>query len=232
VALATGRLRLGGTVAQGLLYAAYPLGIYFAHTRLSTRAVGGLVLALVAATVLARSAGRGAALWRVLRPTVPLVALIAGAIALDDRMLLLVLPAIASAWLCAHFAWSLRRGPPMIERFARLMEDDLPAFTAPYCRRVTVLWCAFLGTNAVAIVALAALAPIHWWALYTGLLFYFALALLLGGEFFVRKWWFRYYGTGPVDRLLARWFPPEATANGRRSLAYVERRRAASASPQ
>jgi len=232
VALAASQLKIGANVAQGLLYAAYPLLIYVAHTRLETRAVGWLLFGLLVVTLLVRVASNAHELWLVLRSYLPLAALILGAIALDDRILLLVLPAIASAWLCVQFAWSLRHGPPMIERFARLIEGDLPDFTAPYCRRVTILWSAFLGVNAVAITALAAWAPVRWWAVYTGFLFYALLGIVAGGEFFVRKWWFRYFGEGPIDRMLARWFPPEATANGRRSLAYVERRRAGSASPQ
>ena len=34
-------------------------------------------------------------------------------------------------------------------------------------------------------------------------------------EFFWRKAWFRYFGRGPFDRLLARIFPPENTERGR-----------------
>ena len=60
---------------------------------------------------------------------------------------------------------------------------------------------------------LAAAAPLRWWALYAGPCFYVLLAIFLAGEFLLRKAWFRYYGDGPVDRLLAHWFPPEATAN-------------------
>jgi uncharacterized membrane protein len=145
---------------------------------------------------------------------------------LGDRTLLLLLPTIVSAYLFATFAWSLRRGPPMIERFARMVEDDLPDFTLPYCRKVTGIWCAFLAANAGAVLVLALAAPLGWWALYTGALFYLLLGLLLAGEFVFRKWWFRHYGDGLADRLLARCFPAERTANGRRSLAYAERRRA------
>ena len=53
----------------------------------------------------------------------------------------------------------------------------------------------------------------------------------LAGEFVVRKLWFRHYGEGAFDRVFRLVFPPERTANGRRSLAYVAARRAASASP-
>jgi uncharacterized membrane protein len=190
------------------------------------------VLVLLAVTVWLRVRSHSIDLWRIARPHLPLFVLIGGAIASNERGLLLLLPVVVSAYLGATFAWSLRRGPPMIERFARLVEDDLPDFTLPYCRRVTVLWTGFLTVNAAGVAILAAAAPLGWWAIYTGPVFYVLLGVLLGAEFLVRKWWFRYYDDGPVDRMLARWFPAEATTNGRRSLAYVERRRSRAASPQ
>jgi hypothetical protein len=57
------------------------------------------------------------------------------------------------------------------------------------------------------------------------------MGLLVGGEFCFRKWWFRYYGDGSLDRLLARILPAENTANGRRSLAYAARREAGLTGP-
>ena len=43
----------------------------------------------------------------------------------------------------------------MIERFARIVEDDLPDFCRPYCRKVTWIWSAFLLSNAIFVGALA-----------------------------------------------------------------------------
>jgi len=212
---------------QGAFYLAYPLVLYAAHTRLGTRAVGGILLALYGLSLLVRMRGRASDLWPLVRQHLALAGLIVVAMVLGNRTLLLLLPMLVSLYLLATFAASLRRGPPMIERFARMVEDDLPDFTLPYCRRVTSIWCAFLAANAAVVLALALAAPIGWWALYTGALFYGLLGTFVAGEFVFRKWWFRYYGDGPADRLLARCFPPERTANGRRSLDYVARREAA-----
>ncbi|MDX1650410.1 MAG: hypothetical protein R3263_11210, partial [Myxococcota bacterium] len=44
-------------------------------------------------------------------------------------------------------------------------------------------------------------------------------------EWLVRKVRFRYYGPGPLDRLLATWLPAENTPRGRRSLDYIRRMR-------
>jgi uncharacterized membrane protein len=219
-------LRLAGAVLQGLFYLAYPLVIYAAHTQLETRSVGGILLGLYGVSLLLRMRGSAADLWQVVRQHLALVALIVAAVVLGNRTLLLLLPVLVSIYLLATFAWTLHRGPPMIERFARAIEDDLPEFTLPYCRKVTWIWCAFLAGNAIALLALAVAAPIGWWAFYTGVVSYLMLAALLAGEFVFRKWWFRHYDDGPADRLLARWFPPERTANGRRSLAYAARRQA------
>ena len=113
----------------------------------------------------------------------------------------------------------------MIERFARAMEDDLPDFTLPYCRRVTIVWCTFVLLNAAIVLLLVRYAPPVWWTMYTGAIAYALIALLFASETCFRKWWFRYYGVGPLDRVFARVFPPEHTPNGRRSLAYGRRRR-------
>lgn len=216
---------------QAFCLVAYPLVIYFAHARLSTRVIGAVLLLLYAVALAFRVRAPANDSMALLRQHLPLALLISLAIATGKRTLLLLVPVIVSAYLFATFAWSLRDGPPMIERFARLVEDDLPPFTLPYCRRVTALWCGFLAANSIAIAVLAFTAPIAWWAAYTGFGFYLLLGTLLVAELCVRKWWFRYYGPGAADRLFARFFPPDATPAGRRSLAYVaarERRRAAS----
>jgi uncharacterized membrane protein len=224
--------QFAAALLQALFFIAYPLLIYFAHTRFTTRAVGVWVLALYGISFLLRSRGRAGALRPLLKQHLPLAAAIALAIATGDRRLLLLLPVIVSSYLFATFAWSLRVGPPMIERFARLVEDDLPPFTRPYCRRVTLLWCVFLAGNALTVTLLAVAAPLAWWALYTGPTFYLLLALLLAAELCFRKWWFRYYGEGFADRIFAKCFPPEQTEAGRRSLAYVAARVEGSTSPQ
>jgi uncharacterized membrane protein len=211
---------LAAGALQAALYLAYPLVVYLGYARLGARGLGAVLLGLYGLSVALRLRGSAADIWRALRPHLALACLIGLAIALGDARLLLFLPMLASLAVLATFAWSLHRGPPMIERFARAIEHDLPPFTLGYCRKVTLVWCAFLALNALAVGALALFAPLAWWTLYTGLIFYLLLGALLAGETLVRKLWFRGYGRGIVDRLLARAFPPERTANGRRSLAY------------
>jgi len=221
----TARFRLAGRseragALQALFFLAYPLVIYLAYSRLSTRGLGLLLLALYGVSLLVRVRGSASDLWHLVRQHLGLAVLVGLAVASGDRRLLLLLPMVVSAYLLWTFAASLRSGPPMIERFARLVEDDLPDFTLPYCRKVTLVWCAFLALNTLGVAILAVAAPLEWWALYTGLIFYLAMGALLFGEFVVRKLWFRHYQGDFGDRLFARAFPAERTANGRRSLAY------------
>jgi uncharacterized membrane protein len=218
--------QLLAAISQGTFFVAYPLVVYFAHTRLEARGVGGLLLGLYAVALVLRMRGSPADARHLLLQHAPIALVIAVAIALDDRTLLLLLPMLVSLYLLATFSWSLRHGPSMVERFARMVEDDLPPFTFSYCRRVTWIWCGFMLLNSIAVVVLALAAPLEWWALYTGLVFYLLMGVLIGGEFCFRKGWFRHYGDGSLDRLLARVLPAENTANGRRSLAYVAQREA------
>jgi uncharacterized membrane protein len=137
---------------------------------------------------------------------------------------LLFLPVIVSLYLLWTFSMSLRDGTPMIERFARMLEDDLPDFTRPYCRKVTIVWCFFLAANALCVAVLAVTGPLEWWAAYCGLIAYLLIGAFVAGEFILHKVWFRYFGNSLLDRMLARIFPPHLTANGRRSLAYQQQR--------
>jgi uncharacterized membrane protein len=217
--------RVAMGILQPLLFLAYPFIVYFAHRRLETRALAGLLLGLVALSLALRIRGPAAEIWKLVRQHLGLVLLIGLAIVSGQRFVLLLLPSAVSLFLLGTFGWSLHVGPSIIERFARLVDPDLPDFCVPYCRKVTIVWCAFMAANAVCATLLAVVGPLEWWALYTGLVAYLLLGALFAGEFILRKLWFRFYGDGLADRILARIFPAERTVNGRRSLAYVQRRR-------
>ena len=222
--------RLLGSAVQTAFVLAYPLVIYLSRTRFDTRQLGGILLGVYGLSMLLRIRVSAGELRELLLQHLPLGLLIGASIATGSRTLLLIVPMFVSLYLFGTFAWSLHRGPPMVERFARMVEDDLPDFTLPYCRLTTAIWCGFLLVNSLAVVLLATAAPIGWWAAYTGAGFYAVLGGLLLAEACFRKCWFRYYGDGWLDRVFARILPAERTANGRRSLAYVEGRKAVAAS--
>ena len=216
------RIAIG--ILQTLFLIAYPFIVYFAYRRFETRAAGGLLLVLVLVSFALQIRGPAKDLWELLREHLGLLLLIALAIVTGQRFVLQLLPIAVSLYLLATFGWSLLSGLPMVERFARLVDPDLPDFCVPYCRKVTIAWCIFLAANALCAAWLTFAGSFEAWALYTGFLAYLLLGAAFAGEFVVRKLWFRYYGDGLADRILARLFPAERSANGRRSLAYVARR--------
>jgi len=207
-------------VLQGVFYLSYPLIVYLAYTRLGARTLALSLLVLYGISAAIRFRSSIAEIRSLLRQHSGLFVLIAIAFATGNATVLLFMPVIVSLYLLWTFSASLRSGMPMIERFARIVEDDLPDFTAPYCRKVTIVWCVFLAFNAACVLVLALAAPIEWWALYSGLISYLLVGTIVIGEFLVHKIWFRYFGNGWFDQILRRVFPPEHTANGRRSLAY------------
>lgn len=96
--------------------------------------------------------------------------------------LALVTPVAINLALLTAFASSLRRGTPMIERFARLIDDVLSPEQQKWCRLWTRIWCGYFLINATISAALALLAPLFWWSLYTSLLAYIGMGLLFASE--------------------------------------------------
>lgn len=204
------RVRPGAIVAgalQAALVIGYPFLAVAGVALLGARAAALLLLALFALGQLRNLVARP----REARAVLAMAALIAAplllAALLDDPRLMLAVPTIVNLLLLAQFGLSLRRGPPMVERFARLQASDLSAAEVRYCRSVTVLWCAFFTLNGAATALLAALAPRGWWALYTGAIAYVLMGALFAGEYLVRKARFGRFGPGLLDRLLARLLP-------------------------
>ncbi|KXO86131.1 Clp protease [Acinetobacter venetianus] len=84
------------------------------------------------------------------------------------------------------FALTLYKPPSMIERFARLVEPDLPESGVEWTRKVTIVWCIFFSFNAS--IALATVfVPTQIWVIYNGFVSYVLMGLLFLGEFILRK---------------------------------------------
>jgi uncharacterized membrane protein len=147
-----------------------------------------------------------------------LVLLIGLAIVTGQRFVLLLLPTAVSLFLLGTFGWSLHAGPPIIERFARLVDPDLPDFCVPIAA-VTIAWCAFMAANAICATLLAVSGHSMVGSLH-GARRLLVVGALFAGEFVLRKLWFRFYGDSLADRILARASP--SGRQRRRSLAYVE----------
>ncbi|WP_295471634.1 hypothetical protein [uncultured Pseudomonas sp.] len=106
---------------------------------------------------------------------------------LDSPVLLRWYPVLISVFMLGLFGSSLIQGPPLVERLARLREPDMPESGVRYTRQVTWVWCGFFLFNGLTTTALTLWAPLHWWALWTGLLSYVLMGLLFAGEWMVRR---------------------------------------------
>ncbi|CAH0439921.1 COG4648 family protein [Ralstonia pseudosolanacearum] len=114
----------------------------------------------------------------------------------DSETLLRLYPVMVNAALLLTFGATLRHGPSMVEKFARLRMPELPARAVLYTRRVTQVWCGFFAVNAL----IAALVALHGsrqaWALYNGAIAYALVGLLIVGEIAYRKLVVRPYAGG------------------------------------
>ncbi|MCH7339233.1 MULTISPECIES: septation protein IspZ [Acinetobacter] len=116
------------------------------------------------------------------------LAIICGGLSLilKDHAWLKLYPVGMSLGALIIFALTLYRPPSMIERFARLVEPDLPASGVVWTRKVTVVWCFFFAINAM--IALATVfAPMKYWIIYNGFVSYLLMGILFLGEYILRK---------------------------------------------
>jgi uncharacterized membrane protein len=130
---------------------------------------------------------------------------------LDEERTLLFLPAATNVGLLGLFGSTLWGDMSFVERIARSRVPELPPEEARYCRRVTIVWCAFFVANGTFCAGLAVYGD-HWlWAAYTGLVAYVLMGLLFAIEYLVRSKRFGRYEGSPVEPLLRVAFgPPRA----------------------
>lgn len=208
----------------GLLAAfGYPLAVAGALERFGVRTIAAAVLAvgLVSAALSAARRVPGVPGWAAALPLAfPVLALASG-----DAGPLRLVPAAIAALLAALFAGSLRGGGSLLEQAALLLEPHAPDFIGPYCRKATAAFAALFGAQALALAWLALVASGEGWALRANALTWGPTLIALATEFVVRKAWFRAYGETPWDRVLRALLPPERTERGRRSLAWIRRKR-------
>ncbi|MBX3479395.1 MAG: hypothetical protein KF842_03275 [Caulobacter sp.] len=146
--------------------------------------VGALCVLLLVRTFF--GVGRGIPLGVALAPLA--VALLMGLMMLwDAHRAVRFYPVFMSGAMLAAFAASLVKGPSMIERLARVAEPDMPASGVIYTRKVTMVWCLFLGLNGLVALWTALYASLEVWTAYNGFISYVLMGALLGGEFLVRR---------------------------------------------
>jgi uncharacterized membrane protein len=104
---------------------------------------------------------------------------------------LLYYPVVINISMLALFAYSLKLGPSMVERLARLKEPDLPDEATPYLKKVTLIWCGLFIFNGAVALYTARYASLEVWTLYNGLIAYLLIGSLLGGEWLYRTIWLK-----------------------------------------
>jgi uncharacterized membrane protein len=143
-----------------------------------------------------------------------------------NALFLRLVPAAIQALITVLFVVSLRGGGSLFYDAARTLHPYAPEFIAPYCRRSTIVFAGIFAGLAVAAAYLAFRPPASGWGAASGLWIWTPVLGASVADWVIRKWWFRYFGPGPLDQLLRRILPPENTAAGRRSLDYIRRMRA------
>lgn len=168
-----------GLLLAGLLY---PFAVYFGMEHFAPWQFGLLLGSLWLARALL-GARRPGSLWMAITAIVfcLLLALF------DSPLLLRWYPVLISAFMLGLFGLSLKYGPPMIERLARMREPQLPAKAIVYTRQVTIVWSVFFLCNGLLAAALTLWAPLSWWMLYTGLISYGLIGLMFAIEWLIRQ---------------------------------------------
>jgi uncharacterized membrane protein len=169
-------------VLGGLLY---PLIVYFG---LPLAPPGALILVGLALIGLRLAGMRRLAQFRIWAKAFLLAALgLVALSALSPRLAVMAYPVAVSLSVAGIFAVSLAFPPTVIERYARMMDPDLPPEGVAYTRKVTIVWIAFLAGNATVSAATAVWGTLAQWTLWNGLLSYLAMGTLFAGEFLVRR---------------------------------------------
>ncbi|WP_372403988.1 septation protein IspZ [Acinetobacter piscicola] len=106
---------------------------------------------------------------------------------LQEHAWLKMYPVLMSVGAGIIFASTLIKPPSMIERFARLVEPNLPESGVIWTRKVTIVWCIFFVFNAAIALYTVIAAPMKIWVIYNGFISYMLMGILFLGEFIFRK---------------------------------------------
>lgn len=112
------------------------------------------------------------------------------ALVFDRTVWVLWYPVLVNAAFFVYFSASLIKGPPVVERLARLAQrgKPLPDEAIPYTRRVTQAWCVFFVANGSIAAATVMHGDLQIWTLWNGCLSYVAIGVMMAVEWLIRKW--------------------------------------------
>jgi len=112
---------------------------------------------------------------------------------LRNTTMLLYYPALVNFSLCAVFLNSLRQGDPLLLRIIRARGWPISKHGPRYLYRLTAVWAGFFVLNG-SVSIWTATKSIEMWTIYNGLLSYFLVAILVGGEWLFRRYYKRRMG--------------------------------------
>lgn len=109
----------------------------------------------------------------------------------NSSLFLKLYPVAVCATLLFFFATSLVSPPPIVFRFATMQDKSIlksPYKTRVenYCRKVTIVWCAFFVLNIAAAIYTAFFCSEKIWSIYNGGISYLIMGMIFAIEFFVR----------------------------------------------
>lgn len=96
-------------------------------------------------------------------------------------------PNMISGIMLIIFAGSLFGEQTVIERFARLQNPNLPLHAVTYTRNVTKIWTFFFIFNIIVTTTLILLENYRLWALFSGVISYILMGIIMSVEYCVRK---------------------------------------------
>lgn len=105
----------------------------------------------------------------------------------NDPAWLRFYPMAVNVVMLGLFGVSLRWGPPVIERLARMSEPDLPVAAIGYTRKVTIAWCLFFAGNGFIAWYTAMFSSFDTWALYNGAIAYGLIGAMFTIEWLIRR---------------------------------------------
>lgn len=169
-------------IALSLLFILYPLLVYFGLQRFQPTSLALCLVIIAGFRAISIKHKDSFALATALAA---LTVLIITSLT-DGRVGLYLYPLMINSVLLILFVGSLFRPPTIIERIATRQHGELPQSGIIYTRRVTICWCVFFVINGVLSVASLGISEAAW-TLYNGLISYVLIALMLAGEYLIRR---------------------------------------------
>ena len=96
-------------------------------------------------------------------------------------------PVMINLSFLTFFGLSLFTEMPIVERIARIRGPALPPHAVAYTRRVTQAWCVFFAINGFISLLTVFANNERIWLLYNGLISYLLIAMMMLGEWLIRR---------------------------------------------